>query len=201
MAEIISGRAELCDHFFLLLPSVIGFQQIQKIPIGLSVEIVFVVPKPRQIESWRLFQYIFQWKVCVGIGLVMFLLSCAALMFVRVHSGTNTSSGSSEIVSLWNAALSLPVNKLPMTHSQRLLIVLSLLLGLVFLTLFSAQLFTLVKAKPRLASIKTLRDVNDSNLPIYTVRGQFLAYLSLFENTTLHNLKDNLRTDQMYDKD
>lgn len=104
-----------------------------------------------------------------------------------------------KIVSMWKASLSLPSNRLPTTHSQRLLISLTLLLGLIFPALFSAQLFALVKSKPRSASITTLQDLHNSNLPIYTIYKQFSPFLNSFENTTLHRLKDNLKTDKMYE--
>lgn len=200
--EIGSGKADYCINFSLIPPGVMWLRHVQLILTGYVFDLIFVVPMPRKVESWRLFQYIFQWQVCVGLSFVLFLLSGAALLFVHVfstlsHKNSNTTS---EIVALWKASLSVSTNRLPTTHSQRSLITLSLLIGVIFPTLFSAQLFSLVKSKPRSASIKTLQDVHDSNLPIYTVYKQFSSYLNSFENTTLHRLKDNLKTDKMYEK-
>lgn len=132
----------------------------------------------------------------------MLLLSGATLVFVHVKSNTDTlsriSHGTCEVVFVWKAALSVPTNRLPTSHSQRLLIALSLLLGLIFLAIFSTQLFYLVKSKPRIASMKTLQDVHDSNLPIYAIYERLASYMHSFENTSLHRLKDNLKTDILY---
>lgn len=202
VGEISSGKAEFCINLAVLPPGILWLGHVQVIPTAYTVDVVFVVPMPRQVESWRLFEYIFQWKVCVGLGIVMFLLSGAALMFVHVKSNSDTliqiSNRTSEVVSVWKAALSVPTNRLPTTHSQRLLIALSLLFGLIFLALFSTQLFSLVKSKPRIASMKTLQDVHDSNLPIYAIYERLASYLHSFENTSLHRLKDNLKTDTFY---
>lgn len=200
MGEFISGKADLSVNLFFLQPGVTWLKQIEIIPTGYDMSLVFVVPKPKKIESWLFFLYIFQWQVCAGLGIVLVLLSAATVLFVHVHSGTDTFSqdGTSEVVSVWKSALSVPINRLPTTHSQRLLIALSLLLGVIFLTLFSVQLFTLVKTKPRQASIRTLQDLHDSDLPIYTIWKEFAPYLNSFENTSLRRLKDNLKTDEMY---
>lgn len=202
VGEIGSGKAEFCINLAVLPPGVLWLGHVQIIPTTYTVDVVFVVPMPRQVESWRLFEYIFQWQVCVGLGIVMFLLSGAALMFVHVKSNTDTlsriSNGTCEVVSVWKAALSVPTNRLPTSHSQRVLIALSLLLGLIFLAVFSTQLFSLVKSKPRIASMKTLQDVHDSNLPIYAIYERLASYLHSFENTSLHRLKDNLKTGTLY---
>lgn len=202
VGEISSGKAEFCINLAVLPPGVLWLGHVQIIPTTYTVDVVLVVPMPRQVESWRLFEYIFQWQVCVGLGTVMFLLSGAALMFVHVKSNTDTisriSNGTCEVVSVWKAALSVPTNRFPTSHSQRLLIVLSLLFGLIFLAIFSTQLFSLVKSKPRIASMKTLQDVHDSNLPIYAIYERLASYLHSFENTSLHRLKDNLKTDALY---
>lgn len=201
VGDFINGKADLSVNFFFIQPGIPWSKQIQLIPTGFDLNLVFVVPKPEKIESWLFFLYIFQWQVCVGLGIVLVLLSVATVLFVRVHSGTDTLSRNaiSEVVSVWKSALSMPINRLPTTHSQRLLIALSLLLGLIFLTLFSVQLFTLIKTKPRLASIRTLQDLHDSNLPIYTIWKEFAQYLNSFENTSLRRLKDDLKTDEMYE--
>lgn len=202
VGEIIKGRADFCTDFFFLQPEPL-LKQIQIISTDQSLDIVFVVPKPRQINSWRYFQYIFQWQVCVGLDVVMFLLSGAALLFERIHSSTSShnSSRTSEVVSVWKAVCSVSINRLPTTHSQRLLLAWSFLLGLIFVTLFSDKLFALIKSKPRLASIKTMQDLHDSNLPIYTGLKQFsLSQLNeIFDKMTLHDFKDNLKTDKMYE--
>lgn len=58
--EISSGKAEYCLNFLLLPPGATWSTQVQTIPSGFSLDMVFVVPMPKRIESWRLFQYIFQ---------------------------------------------------------------------------------------------------------------------------------------------
>lgn len=200
--EIGSGKAEYCINLSLLPPGVMWLKHVQPLLSGYVFDLIFVVPAPRRIESWRLFLYVFQWQVCVGLSLVMFLLGGATLLFVHINStfSNNSSSRTSEIVSLWKAALSVPTNRLPRTHSQRMLISLSLLLAVIFPTLFSTQLFALVKSKPTSAAITTLQDLHDSNLPIYTIYREFSPYMNSFENTTLHRLKDNLKIDKMYEK-
>lgn len=201
--EISSGKAEYCLNFLLLPPGATWSTQVETIPSGFSLDMVFVVPMPKRIESWRLFQYIFQWQVSIGLVIALCLLSGAALLFQYFHSQLNTVSHRpgrlSAIVSVWKAALSVSMKRLPTTCSQRLLIALALLLGLIFLNLTSAQLFVLVKTKPRHSSKKTLQELHDSNLPIYAIHEHFSPYLNIFENTSLRNFKVNLRTDKMYE--
>lgn len=200
MEEVISGKAEFCLNFFFLKSSVVWPKTLQLMQIGYGFELIFVVPMPKQIESWQLFQYIFQWPVSLGLGLVLLLLSAVALLFVNVHSKTKPQGqncgATSEVVSVWKAALSISINRFPATHSQRLLIAWSLLLGLIFVTAFSVQLFALMKSKPRSASIKTLHELQDSNLPIYTIINTFALVFKSFENTSLSKLKDNFKTDE-----
>lgn len=200
VAEVISGKAEYCLNFFFLKSSIVWPKTLQLIQIGFGFDLIFVVPMPKQIESWQLFQYIFQWPVSLGLGLVLLLLSAVAVLFVNVHSKIDpqrqNSRGTSEVVSVWKAALSLSINRLPTTHSQRLLIAWSLLLGLIFVTAFSVQLFALMKSKPRSASIKTLHELQDSNLPIYVIINSLALVLNSFENTSLSKLKDNFKTDK-----
>lgn len=182
MGEISSGKAEYCLNFLLLPPGDTWSTKVQTIPSGFSLDMVFVVPMPKRIESWRLFQYIFQWQVSVGLVIALCLLSGAALLFQYFHSQLNTVGHGpgrfSAIVSVWKAALSVSMKRLPTARSQRLMIALALLFGLIFLNLTSAQLFILVKSKPRHSSIKTLQELHDSNLPIYTIHKQFAPYLT-----------------------
>lgn len=151
-----------------------------------------------------LFQYIFQWRVSVGLVIALSFLSGAALLFQYFHSPLNTVGHGPgrfpAIVSVWKSALSVSMKRLPTVCSERLLIAPALLLGLIFLNLTSAQLFVLVKSKPRHSSIKTLQELHGSNLSIYAIHKQFAPYLNVFENTSLRNLKVNLRTDKMYEK-
>lgn len=144
VGEISGGKADFCINLAVLPPDVSWLGHVQIIPTTYTVDVVFVVPMPRQVESWRLFQHIFQWQVCVGLGVVMFLLSGAAVMFVNIKTNTDTirrnSNRTSQVVSVWKASLSVPINRLSTTHSQRLLIALSQLIGLIFLTLFSTQI-------------------------------------------------------------
>lgn len=87
----------------------------------------------------------------------------------------------------------------PVTHNALTTVTDFLVVAAWFPALFSAQLFALVKSKPRSASITTLQDLHNSNLPIYTIYKQFSPFFNSFENTTLHRLKDNLKTDKMYE--
>lgn len=78
--EMSSGKADFCISFSLIPQGVMWLNHVLLLLTGHVFYLDFVVPMPRQV----LFQYIFQWQVCVGLSLVMFLLSGAALLFVHV---------------------------------------------------------------------------------------------------------------------
>lgn len=88
--EMSSGKADFCINFSLIPQGVMWLNHVQLLLTGHVFYLVFVVPMPRQVEV--LFQYIFQWQVCVGLSLVMFLLSGAALLFVHVFSTLSHNS-------------------------------------------------------------------------------------------------------------
>lgn len=129
VGEISSRKAEYCLNFLLLPPGATWSTHVQTIPSGFSLDMVFVVPMPKRIESWRLFQYIFQWQLSVGLVIALCLLSGAALLFQFFHSQLNTvghrSGRFSAIVSVWKAALSVSMKRLLIARSQRLLIALA----------------------------------------------------------------------------
>lgn len=99
----------------------------------------------------------------VGNSFCIYLssLSAAAARFRYLHFETDTTShscsGISEVVSVWKAALSVSIDKLPTTHPQRLLIALPLAARFDIHHTFSGQMFALIKSKPRLASMKTCK--------------------------------------------
>lgn len=199
LGEIANGKA---DHLILNLISNINWPStIQIIQIGYSFKFIIVVPKPRQVESWRLFLYIFQWEVSVGLGLTLIALSSTAVLFVVVLSNKFRESlnVTSEILTVWKAFISVSINKLPTRHSQRLLVAVSLLLGLIFITLFSAILFNLMKSRPTEGCIRSLLELQDSNLPIYLSHSAFKLIMDTFENTSLSRLQQNVKRDEEFE--
>lgn len=200
IGEFLNGNADHCIPWALLDTK--WTKHVQIIQIGQSYKYVFVVPKPRQVESWRLFLYLFQWEVSVGLGLTLLVLSGAAILFVIVLSRTNNGSDSlqatTQVVTVLKASISASINKLPENHSQRLLVAVSLLLGLIVITVLSARLFNLMKSRPEEGSIKSLRELQDSKLPIYLSTEMFIQALATLENTSLSELQKNVVHDGPY---
>lgn len=139
----------------------------------------------------------------VALGLALLTLSVAAAIFTCLHSRSNTSNDTStvtsEVTSVWKAVCYAPIQRLPSTLSQRVLMAVSFLLGLIFVTIFCSQLFALTKSKPRIPSVKTLHDLQDSDLPIYSVASFYTSILDGFANTSLSKLGNKLKIDKMYE--
>lgn len=146
--------------------------------------------------------YIFKWEVSVGLGLTLIILSGVAILFAIVLSKTNKRNDSlhvtNQVVLVLKASISASINKLPERHSQRLVVAVSLILGLIVNTVFSAKLFNLMKSRPKEGRIRSLHDLQDSKLPIYLSTEIFKQTLDTFENTSLSNLQKNVRHDGPY---
>lgn len=56
LEEMSSGKAEFCINFSLIPQGVMWLNHVQFLLTGHVFDLVFVVPMPRQVESWRLFQ-------------------------------------------------------------------------------------------------------------------------------------------------
>lgn len=203
LSEIINGKADHCIHF--MFSTISWPRTIQIIQIGFSFKFVLVVPKPRHVESWKLIFYLFQWKVRLGLGLTLIVLSGAYILFVVVLSKTNklkhNSNMTSEVLTVWKAFISLSINKLPTRHSQRLLVAISLMLGLIFSTVFSAKLLNLIKSRPIEGRIRSLYELQDSKLPIYLTHRAFKTIMDTFENTSLSQLQKNVKHDKTFEND
>lgn len=200
LGEIVNGKA---DHLILDLFSKKNWPRtIQIIQIGYSFKFIIIVPKPRQVESWRLFLYIFQWEVSVGLGLTLLVLSGAAILFVIILSNkvSDSLNLTFEMLTVWKAFISASTNKLPTQHSQRLLVAVSLFLGLIFITLFSAVLFKLMKSRPTEGRIRSLLELQDSKIPIYLSHSSFRRVMDTFENTSsFSRLQQNVNHDEEFE--
>lgn len=163
------------------------------------------MPKPRQVESWKLIFYLFQWQVRLGLGLTLIVLSGTYILFAVVLSKTNMLRHSlnvtSEVLTVWKAFISLSIKKLPTSHSQRLLVAISLVFGLIFITVFSAKLLNLIKSRPIEGRIRSLHELQDSKLPIYLTHRAFKTIMDTFENTSLSKLQKNVKHDKTFEND
>lgn len=203
LGEIMKGKADYCVHF--MFSTISWPKTIQLIQIGYSFRFIFVVPSPRQVESWRLFLYIFQWEVSVGLALTLVVLSVTSVLFVVVISKTNKLSDglsvTSEVVLVLKAFISASINTLPTRHSQRLMVAMSLVLGLVSTTVFSAKLFNLIKSRPTEGHIGSLHELLVSKLPIHITHRAFETILDTFENTSLTQLRLNVKYNKTLERD
>lgn len=163
------------------------------------------MPKPRQVQSWKFILYLFQWQVRLGLGLTLIVLSGASILFAVVLSKTNRLRNNlnmnSEVLTVWKAFISISINKLPTRHSQRLLVAISLVLGLIFTTVFSAKLLNLIKSRPTEDRIRSLHELQDSEMPIYLTHRAFKTIMDTFENTSLSKLQKNVKHDKLLEND
>lgn len=203
LSEIINGYADHCIHF--MFSTISWPRSVQIIQIGFSFKFVLVVPKPRQVESWKLILFLFQWQVRLGLGLTLIVLSGASILFAVVLSRSNRLRNNlnmtSEVLTVGKAFISVSINKLPTRHSQRLLVAISLVLGLIFTTVFSAKLLNLIKSRPTDGRIRSLHELQDSELPIFLTHRAFKTIMDTFENTSLSKLQKNVKHDKTLEND
>lgn len=166
---------------------------IQEYPIG------FLMRQKPSIESWRIFNYIFQLKLWVALLLTCILTN---FMFIFFKSSFGQFSNVSFIKKAFQSCilvtktfLSVGLDKVSTQNSERILLASCFFFGLIFVTIFNSRLYSLMTSKPHPPSLNTLQEVVDSELPITVWDRYFVP--TFFTNSILRPLNSRLTIDEL----
>lgn len=169
----------------------------------------FLVHKGSPIESWKIFFYIFQLEVWI-CTFVAFLVFNLAWILLKMLTGSNFQHVRESIfqicVSVGKTIFSVQLNNVPTSFPERILLASCFLLGIVLMTLFTSQVFSLTTSKPYRPPIGSLRElvkyVLDSQLHVTT---KYIENVTDFFNGTVvaplipRLVQDNVAVGQLID--
>lgn len=170
----------------------------------------FLVHENPPIESWKLFFYIFQLELWICI-VVAFVVLSFVWIWLKMMAGQNVGFFNVEsifqtFVLIAKTILTAPLNKVDSSYPEKMLLASCFLLGMVLMTLFTSQMFSLTMSKPRLPPINSLQEmvnyVLDSQLYVTT---KYIKNVTNFFNGTIvaplipRLVQDNVGVGQLLD--
>lgn len=136
-----------------------------------DVPIGFIMHRNSQVESWKIFLFVFDRSVWITL-LVAFILLNVSFTLLKIQLNQTLKITFSEIVFhssvlITKSILSVSQN-LPESTPERLLLASCLCLSLVLITCFNSRMFFLESTMPRTITMDTIQQIFDSNKPIIT---------------------------------
>lgn len=147
---------------------------------------VILVKKQGIISGWRIALHLLQGTVWMCLVLALLTCSIVYITISRIRFGSLKLLEGEFVI--MKSFLSVSIMKMPHTHPERILIAFSLMLSVIILNVVFGQMFYLIKSEPQLPNMESLEELQDSDLPIFTVYSNFLHALDGLKNTSLSKL-------------
>ncbi|KAJ9583702.1 hypothetical protein L9F63_021955 [Diploptera punctata] len=192
LGDILYDRADISMNSRFIKDY--GTSDIEFTTSIMSDNLCVVVPKSKQLPKWLTLFRIFDFKVLCAIVIVYFLYGTLHHFLKLVNSIIANNKGHSTyfvtLLEILPAFLSLSLSQMPSPMSEKVLVVIALIFGMIMASLFQGRLLTVITKADYFADINTLEELSDSGLLIAT-RSQNLIGTTL--ETDESDLDDQLK--------
>ncbi|PNF40250.1 hypothetical protein B7P43_G06519 [Cryptotermes secundus] len=170
LGDILDDRADLSLNSRFVKEY--GTNDIEfTIPVGFD-SLCIIVPKAKQLPKWlalfRVFDLHVQFSlVCVYVvcSIIIYILQ---ILYSHFKSDYKTASLSAIFIEMLTPFLSLSLARMPSSRSEKVLVILCLVFGMIIASSFQAKLVTVLSKPDYYPDINTLEELDASNLIIAT---------------------------------